>query len=99
MGFHSLEGNMCGAVMRGAVALPRSKATLRPHKNVIKYELLPYHRFGQSKYGYLGQKYELEGPLRCRIRPSDGCEPSSTSRSAAKVGPEFSRLRWPLPRG
>jgi pyruvate formate lyase activating enzyme len=39
------------------------KATLafiRPHKNVIKYELLPYHRFGDSKYGYLGQKYELE---------------------------------------
>jgi len=28
-GFHSLEGNMCGAVMRGAVALPGSKATSR----------------------------------------------------------------------
>src|SRR5271167_2835416 len=26
-GFHSLEGNMCGTVMRGAVALPG----LRPH--------------------------------------------------------------------
>jgi len=25
--FHSLEGNMCGTVMRGAVALPGSKAT------------------------------------------------------------------------
>jgi wyosine [tRNA(Phe)-imidazoG37] synthetase (radical SAM superfamily) len=35
-------------------------AFIRPHKNVIKYELLPYHRFGQSKYGFLGQKYELE---------------------------------------
>jgi hypothetical protein len=28
-GFHSLEGNMCGTVMRGAVALPGSKATSR----------------------------------------------------------------------
>ena len=28
-GFHSLEGNMCGAVMRGADALPGSKAMSR----------------------------------------------------------------------
>jgi hypothetical protein len=28
-GFHSLEGNMCGTVMRGAVALPGSKSTSR----------------------------------------------------------------------
>ena len=28
-GFHSLEGNMCGTVMRGADALPGSKATSR----------------------------------------------------------------------
>jgi hypothetical protein len=28
-GFHSLEGNMCGTVLRGADALPRSKATSR----------------------------------------------------------------------
>jgi hypothetical protein len=27
--FHSLEGNMCGTVMRGADALPGSKATSR----------------------------------------------------------------------
>src|ERR1700748_3724254 len=29
-GFYSLEGNMCGTVMRGAVAPPGSKATSRP---------------------------------------------------------------------
>jgi pyruvate formate lyase activating enzyme len=32
---------------------------IRPHKNVIDYELLPYHRFGTSKYEFLGQVYEL----------------------------------------
>ncbi len=35
-------------------------AFIRPHKNVIDYELLPYHRFGESKYGFLGRVYELE---------------------------------------
>jgi pyruvate formate lyase activating enzyme len=32
---------------------------IRPHKNVIDYELLPYHRFGTGKYEFLGQVYEL----------------------------------------
>jgi hypothetical protein len=35
-GFHSLEGNMCGTAMRGADALPGSKATSRAkgsHRN------------------------------------------------------------------
>jgi hypothetical protein len=35
--FHSLEGNMCGTVMRGADALPGSKATSRAkgsHRNL-----------------------------------------------------------------
>ena len=34
-------------------------AFIRPYKNVIDYELLPYHRFGGSKYGFLGQVYEM----------------------------------------
>jgi pyruvate formate lyase activating enzyme len=34
-------------------------AFIRPHKNVIDYELLPYFRFGESKYGFLGRVYEL----------------------------------------
>ncbi len=35
-------------------------AFIRPHKNVIDYELLPYFNFGESKYGFLGRVYELE---------------------------------------
>lgn len=34
-------------------------AFIRPHKNVIDYELLPYHRFGLGKYELLGEVYEL----------------------------------------
>ena len=34
-------------------------ASIRPCKNVIDYELLPYHRFGESKYGFLGRVYKL----------------------------------------
>ncbi len=35
-------------------------AFIRPHKNVIDYELLPYHRFGLGKYEMLGEMYELD---------------------------------------
>jgi pyruvate formate lyase activating enzyme len=35
-------------------------AFIRPHKNVIDYELLPYHRFGLGKYESLGVVYELD---------------------------------------
>ena len=35
-------------------------AFIRPHKNVIDYELLPYHRFGLGKYDSLGVTYELK---------------------------------------
>jgi pyruvate formate lyase activating enzyme len=34
-------------------------AFIRPHKNVIDYEILPYHRFGLGKYELLGEVYEL----------------------------------------
>jgi pyruvate formate lyase activating enzyme len=33
---------------------------IKPHKNVIDYELLPYHRFGLGKYLLLGEVYELD---------------------------------------
>jgi pyruvate formate lyase activating enzyme len=32
---------------------------IRPHKNVVDFELLPYMRFGLGKYDLLGQIYEL----------------------------------------
>jgi pyruvate formate lyase activating enzyme len=35
-------------------------AFIRPHKNVVDYQLLPYHRYGETKYGFLGRVYELE---------------------------------------
>ena len=35
-------------------------AFIRPYKNVVDYELLPYFRFGEAKYGFLGRVYELE---------------------------------------
>ena len=34
-------------------------AFIRPYNNVIDYELLPYHRFGEGKYGFLGRVYEM----------------------------------------
>ncbi len=33
---------------------------IRLYKNVIDYELLPYHRFGEAKYDYLGRVYALK---------------------------------------
>lgn len=35
-------------------------ALIRRYPNVVDYELLPYHRFGETKYGFLGQVYDLE---------------------------------------
>lgn len=35
-------------------------AFIRPHKNVIDYQLLPYHRYGMGKYAFLGKVYELK---------------------------------------
>jgi pyruvate formate lyase activating enzyme len=33
---------------------------IKPHKNVVDYELLPYMRFGENKYGFLGRIYEMQ---------------------------------------
>ena len=31
-----------------------------PHKNVIRYELMPYHRLGRGKYESMGLDYQME---------------------------------------
>jgi len=33
---------------------------IKPYKNIIEYELLPYHRFGLGKYEFLGTMYEMD---------------------------------------
>lgn len=35
-------------------------AFIKPYPNVIDYELLPYMRFGESKYEFLGRIYEMK---------------------------------------
>ncbi len=35
-------------------------AFIKPYRNVVDYELLPYFRFGESKYGFLGRVYEMQ---------------------------------------
>jgi len=35
-------------------------AFIRPYPNVVDYQLLPYHRYGESKYGFLGRVYALK---------------------------------------
>lgn len=35
-------------------------AFIRPYPNVVDYHLLPYHRYGEGKYGFLGRVYALK---------------------------------------
>ena len=50
-GFYSLEGNMCGTVMRGADALPGSKATSRAKGSHRKLGDLGFDRNGIAVAG------------------------------------------------
>ena len=59
-------------------------AFIKPYKNVVDYELLPYHRFGESKYEFLGRVYEMMDFHFADVRkPSSGCGRSSTRPLAA----------------
>lgn len=40
-------------------AIEEILAFILPYKNVIKYELMPYHRLGMGKYEMLGRNYEI----------------------------------------
>jgi len=53
-------------------------AFIKPYKNVVDYELLPYMRFGESKYGFLGRIYEMADFIPRQRKPSSGCRRSST---------------------
>src|SRR5256886_10436963 len=61
--FHSLEGNMCGTVMRGADALPGSKATSRVKGSHRKLGDLGSGRRGRVRSAeYSGPHREGEEP-------------------------------------
>ena len=51
--------------------------------NVVDYELLPYMRFGESKYGFLGRVYEMQD--------FDPPTPESLARLRAIIDEAFGR--------
>jgi pyruvate formate lyase activating enzyme len=59
-------------------------AFIQPHKNVVDYQLLPYHRYGESKYGFLGRVYELKTLSRRRRKLYTACVRSLMNRSVAQ---------------
>ena len=61
-GFHSLEGNMCGTAMRGADALPGSKATSRAKGSYRNLGDLLSGRGRHLLYEYGGPHREGEEP-------------------------------------
>ena len=61
-GFHSLEGNMCGTVLRGADALPGSKATSRAKGSHRKLGDLMSGRRSRVLSAYDGPHREGEEP-------------------------------------
>jgi pyruvate formate lyase activating enzyme len=62
-------------------------AFIRPHPNVVDYELLPYFRFGETKYGFLGRVYALKD-----FEPPS---PESLARLRAIIDEAFGRTGRP----
>ena len=62
-------------------------AFIKPYKNVVDYELLPYMRFGESKYGFLGRVYEMQD--------FDPPTPESLTRLRAIIDEAFGRSAAP----
>ena len=78
-GFHSLEGNMCGTVMRGADALPGSKATSRAKGS--------HRKLGGLGFGHrcrVGAEYD--GPHREGEEPKPMMHESEKSDLAIVAG-------------
>ena len=63
-------------------------AFIKPYKNVVDYELLPYMRFGESKYGFLGKVYEMQD--------FDPPTPETLKRLRALIDEAFGRTSAPL---
>jgi pyruvate formate lyase activating enzyme len=63
-------------------------AFIRPHPNVIDYELLPYHRYGETKYEFLGRVYEMED--------FKSPTPESLAHLQAIIDEAFGRNRAPI---
>jgi pyruvate formate lyase activating enzyme len=60
-------------------------AFIRPYPNVIDYELLPYHRYGETKYGFLGRVYELDD--------FNSLDPATLHRLQAIIDEAFGRTK------
>lgn len=56
---------------------------IKPYKNVVDYELLPYMRFGESKYEFLGKVYEM--------KDFDPPSPETMARLRAIIDEAFGR--------
>src|SRR5262249_4832 len=96
-GFYSLEGNMCGTAMRGAVVLPGSKATSRTkgsHRNlgglvsdrrcgVMSAEYDGPHRGGEERTPMVDGQ-ERSDAARVASKPGNKAEDSVTERSVAE---------------
>jgi len=56
---------------------------IKPYKNVVEYELLPYHRFGEGKYAFLGKIYGM--------MDFDSPTPETVQRLRALIDEAFGR--------
>ena len=99
-GFHSLEGNMCGTVMRGADALPGSKATSRAkgsHRNLgdlvsgrRRRVLCVYggpHREGEEPKPMM-HGHEKSDPAIVALKPANKAEQPTVEASAGASAAE-----------
>src|SRR5438874_6708226 len=99
--FHSLEGNMCGTAMRGADALPGSKATSRAkgsHRNlgdlvsgrrgrVLSAEYSGPHREGEEPKPMMHGDEKSELAIVAK-KPANKAKKSTAEASAGEVAAE-----------
>jgi len=91
---HSLEGNMCGTVMRGADALPGSQATSRAkgsHRNLGGLGSDRCRRVRCAEYG--GPRREGEEPKPMMHGPEKSDLAIVAGKPANKVAPRRRAVR------